>query len=153
MLRIATKYFGTLECEETALFYFAEGLPAFEDETLFAPVERAEEAPLLFLQSARRPDLCFLTFPVRVADPIYELAVAPEDLEALDLATDRQPVIGEEALALALLSVAAGRPATANLMAPIVVNLKSRRALQAIRRDQRYSHQHALLKHAEEVSC
>jgi len=36
-------------------------------------------------------------------------------------------------------------------MAPIVVNLKTRRALQAIRQDSEYSHQHTIELQREKV--
>ena len=47
-------------------------------------------------------------------------------------------------MVLALLSLHDEFVATANLMAPIVMNLKTRRGLQAIRRDSMYSHQHPI---------
>ncbi len=47
-----------------------------------------------------------------------------------------------EVRVLALVSLHDEFRATANLMAPIVLNVKTRRGLQAIRRDSRYSHQH-----------
>ena len=51
--------------------------------------------------------------------------------------------MGGEALALAILTVAEGG-LTANLLAPVVVNLANRRAVQAIRPDGRHSHAHPL---------
>jgi flagellar assembly factor FliW len=47
-------------------------------------------------------------------------------------------------MVLALISLHGEFLATANLMAPIVLNVKTRRGLQAIRRDTRYSHEHPL---------
>jgi len=41
--------------------------------------------------------------------------------------------------------VAEGKMPTANLLAPVVVNLKTRRGLQAIQVDSSYSHQHPVL--------
>jgi flagellar assembly factor FliW len=51
-------------------------------------------------------------------------------------------VLGAEVMALALICLHDEFLATANLMAPIVMNVKTRRGLQAIRRDACYSHQH-----------
>ena len=144
MPQLQTKYFGTVTCDQNELFQFPLGLPAFEQEKSFAPLDLPGTAPLLFLQSTSRPDLCFLCFPVLVVDPHYQLSVSAEDLEALDLSTTRQPDIGEEVLVLALLSVQENQATTANLMAPVVVNPKTRRALQAIRGDAVYSHQYRI---------
>lgn len=97
--------------------------------------------------------LCFIALAVLDVDPDYKLAVSPEDLEALELPTERQPLIGSEVLVLTLLSIRDVGPATANLLAPLVINLANRRGLQAIRRDNLYSHEQALVAMSEECSC
>lgn len=143
MLSVQTKYFGILSCREEEAFEFPRGLPAFEDEKHFVLIELPENAPLVFLQSLTQAALCFLAFPILVADQDYQLAVSAEDLAALDLDRGRQPELGREVLALALVSLHGGFSVTANLMAPVVLNLETRRGLQAIRPDRLYSHQHA----------
>jgi flagellar assembly factor FliW len=142
MPAVETKYFGTLPYAEESVFEFPLGLPAFEDEKAFVLIETAESAPLVFLQSFSRSNLCFLAFPIQVVERDYPLAIAPEDLEALSLEGSRQPTLGDEVVVLALLSLHDGFVATANLMAPVVLNMNTRRGLQAIRRDRLYSHQH-----------
>jgi flagellar assembly factor FliW len=153
MLSVETKYFGMLSCSEEAVFDFPLGLPAFEDEKRFVLIELPENAPLVFLQSLRNPLLCFLAFPILVADREYRLAVSAEDLATLDLNGERQPELGREVLVLALISLHGDLPATVNLMAPVILNLKTRRGLQAIRQDRLYSHQHSLESCSPEVSC
>ena len=148
---VETKYFGTLPCAEESVFEFPAGLPAFEDEKAFVLIETAESAPLVFLQSLTRANLCFLAFPMQVVDSDYALSVAPEDLEALGLETSRQPVLGHEVVLLALISLDDQFVATANLMAPVVLDVKTRRGLQAIRRDRLYSHQHAVFRPQEQA--
>jgi flagellar assembly factor FliW len=144
MLSVQTKYFGILSCREDEVFEFSRGLPAFEDQKRFVLIELPENAPLVFLQSLTQATLCFLAFPILVADRDYQLAVPAEDLAALDLDTGRQPELGREVLVLALVSLHDPFSATANLMAPLVLNLKTRRGLQAIRPDRLYSHQHPI---------
>ena len=149
MPSVETKYFGILTYAEESVFNFPQGLPAFEDEKTFVLIEAGHRealpepaAPLIFLQSMARAGLCFAAFPIQAVDRQYELAIAPEDLESLGLDAARQPVLGREVMALALLSVNDELLATANLMAPVVLNVTVRRGLQAIRWDSRYSHQH-----------
>jgi len=149
MPSVQTKYFGTLPYLEESAFDFPQGLPAFEEERCFVLIEAREQAPLVFLQSMLRPNLCFVAFPILVVDKQYQLAIAPEDLEELGLDPRRQPTLGSEAMVLALVTLHDEFPATANLMAPIVVNLKTRQALQAIRQDSVYSHQHPVPRFAE----
>ncbi len=109
-------------------------------------------APIVLLQSMTRASLCFVALPLQAVDRGYQLAIAPEDLADLGLATGRQPELGAEVLALALLSLHDDSLATANLMAPVVLNVKTRRGLQAIRRDSRYSHQHPVAAQAAQAA-
>jgi flagellar assembly factor FliW len=97
--------------------------------------------------------LCFLTFPVLVVDGDYELAASPEDLATLELEPGRSLELGRELLVLTLVSLHDGFSATANLMAPLVVNLKTRRGVQAIRQDFQYSHQHPVQPRIPEARC
>ena len=150
---LATKYFGTVPYEDADRFLFPEGLPGYEDENGFVLLNLPGKRPLVFLQSTATAELCFLAFPILVVDPEYALGVSFEDLVRLELPPERRPEIAAEVLVLALLSLQQGRQATANLMAPIVANLKTRRALQAIRSDSKYSHQHAIPGLAQEQPC
>jgi len=147
MPSVKTKYFGTLPCAEGAVFDFPQGLPAFEQEKTFVLIESPEGAPLVFLQSIAHESLCFVALPIQVADKNYQLAIAPEDLEELSLDAERQPVLGAEVTVLALISLHDELLATANLMAPVVLNVNMRRGLQAIRRDSRYSHEYPIANH------
>lgn len=144
MPSLETKYFGALPYREDAIFQFPHGIPGFEEEKRFVLIEVAERAPLVFLQSMTRANLCFAAFPIHLVDRQYQLAVAPEDLEDLELDPGRQPALGIEVTVLALISWHGQSRVTANLMAPVVLNLKTRSGLQAIRRDARYSHEHPL---------
>jgi len=153
MLSVETKYFGTLCCRDEAVFDFPNGLPAFEREKRFVLIELPEDAPLVFLQSLTTSELCFLAFPVLVVDNNYRLALSLEDWSTLELDPHHSLGLGRDLLVLTLVSVHQGFSATANLMAPIVVNLKTRCGLQAIRQDRMYSHEHPVGSPAPEAAC
>jgi len=142
MPAVNTKYFGTMTCGDDSTFDFPFGLPAFEEEKRFVLIEAERHAPLVFLQSLAHAQLCFLALPILTLDPGYQLAVTSEDLEALELDPNRQPDPRADVLVLALISLRDGFSPTANFMAPVVVNLRTRRGLQAIRSDSLYSHRH-----------
>ncbi|HUA17455.1 MAG TPA: flagellar assembly protein FliW [Bryobacteraceae bacterium] len=153
MPSLETKYFGSMEYREESVYEFPHGLPAFESETRFVLIERPENKPLVFLQSLSRPNLCFLALPIWAIDRDYQLEISPEDLEELSLGPERQPALGSEVLALALISLHDNFSPTANLMAPVVVHLKTRQGLQAIRQDSRYSHEHPIQPASAEGAC
>jgi len=145
-----TKYFGTIAYDAHAVIEFPAGLVAFEQCRRFLPVEDAGRQPLLFLQSLEDARLCFITVPVLAVDPGYTLKMSGEDLA--QLGRDKLPAIGPEALCLAIVAMADGAPA-ANLLAPIVVDLVSRRAVQSIRDDTAYSCRHPLAPVPEAAPC
>ncbi|SPE31131.1 Flagellar assembly factor FliW [Candidatus Sulfopaludibacter sp. SbA3] len=149
----STKYQGEIEYSEDAVLNFAWGPFGFEAETRFVLIEVPPARPIVFLQSLATPGLCFVALPVFVVDPAYRLSLAPEDLSALELPANRQPRIGEEVLCLVLITVQKNRPTTANLMAPVVVNLGSRNALQTLAFEVNYSHQHEFLQPEEDAVC
>jgi len=145
-----TKHFGRVAFEPSDTIEFPRGLPGFDDRRRFLAIRQERTAPLVFLQSLEDPGLCFITTPVLAVDPRFRLKMSREDRETAGLASARRPRIGKDIWALAVISVRETGP-TANLLAPLVINLRSLRAVQAVMRDSGYSHQHALPEPAEVV--
>ena len=141
MPHVQTRDFGLLEYDPHATLHFPRGLPGFEDQDRFVLVEQEKLAPVVFLQSLKTADLCFLAVPISAIDPNYELRMTPEDQAALG-------VTETDFLCLAILSAADNGRLTANLLAPVVVNLETRVSVQAVRTDTRYSHRHPLYQEA-----
>lgn len=151
MAEILTHFFGRLDVDENHVLDFPSGLPGFDHQTRFLLVERPAAAPVVFLQSLDTPSLCFLAAPMDSIDAQYELAITPDDLRLLGFDQRRVPRPGAEVLCLAILAAPENGPMTANLLAPVVVDLRTRRAVQAVRVDSRYSHQHRL--ESRESAC
>lgn len=152
-MQFETLHFGVIQYEPDAVIHFPLGLPGFEEERQFIALEQPHTRPIVFLQSLSRPELCFITLPVQTILSDYRLSVATEDLRLLELPADRQPEIGSEVLCLAIVAVGEDQPPTANLLAPIVINLRNRRAVQAIQCEMNYSHRHLLLAAGEEATA
>ena len=154
MPQISTTYFGELDYTDETVFHFPYGLPGFEHEHAFLFLKRSHTEPLLFLQSLGNPRLCFILLPILVLDPDYIVDLDPEELAALHLAPGRQPVIGQDILCAAIVRPGGeeGGP-TANLMAPVMVNLKEQLGMQVIQADSRYSHRHPIPTGQEVVPC
>jgi len=144
MSTFETKNFGVVSCPSDALIQFPSGLPGFEECREFVALQFADSKPLIFLQSLEDPALCFITLPVLAIEPAYRLQLDAETLALVGFPRDRQPRIGAEALCLAIVSLEETGP-TANLLAPVVVNVANLKAAQAVSADSGYSHQHALL--------
>jgi flagellar assembly factor FliW len=146
-----TKLLGEINYGEEDVIEFPHGLPAFDSFRRFVAVTLDRTDPLVFLQSVEDANLCFTTMPVLSIDPQYRLSLSGEDRDLVNLPATRQPVIGREVVALAVLSIRE-TGATANLLAPIVVNPRNLKAVQAVTQGSGYSHQHALTVPVEEVA-
>jgi flagellar assembly factor FliW len=153
MLRIPTKFFGDRECGSDSIYTFPAGLPGFEDQHSFCFLTSPGSEPLLFMQSVSTRNLCFVMMPILVVDPDYRVALTDEELSALELPAGRTPVIGRDILCAALVCSGAEAQPTVNLMAPIVVNLKTKAGLQAIQGESDYSLRHPLRLEEELVAC
>jgi flagellar assembly factor FliW len=114
---------------------FPHGIPAFENETRFRLIDRE---PLLFLESEKNPKLSFLLLPVGLIEPDYKLAMSAEDRDAIGASGDSR------LMCLAVVTAAEDSPPTANLLAPVVINLDNGRAVQAVRSDSKYSNKKAI---------
>jgi flagellar assembly factor FliW len=147
---LTTKNFGSVRYESNAALQFPRGLPGFPAHREFLALHFADTDPLIFLQSVADPELCFLTLPILAVDRQYRLQVEPEDRELIGIGREELR-IGEDVLCLAVLSLREDGP-TANLLAPIVVNLRDRRSVQAVSPESSYSHQHRLVAE-EAVAC
>jgi flagellar assembly factor FliW len=143
MPNVSTRHFGVISCHEDAILEFPEGLPAFESARQFVVIEEASVSPGVFLQSLDDTQLCFVMLPVLAVCPGYQIEIPAEDLLTLGLAAE-QPSIGSDVACFVIVSAAENCPPTANLLAPIVMNLAKRRGAQVIRLDTAYSHRHSL---------
>lgn len=143
MPELETTRLGTISYEEDSVLEFPRGLPGFESRRAFVAVRLPANDPLVLLQSLEDPGLCFLTAPVKDVYPDYRLEIGPEDRESLELPADRRPLPGKDILCLAVLCARESGP-TANLLAPVVVNARNRRAVQVVNAVPGYSHRHAL---------
>jgi len=163
MPQVLTRDFGWLDYDDASELTFPAGVPGFETEKRFILIEKDTLAPMVFLQSLATPAVCFLTAPVQLVDPGYQIGITEEDQNRVGINNDP----GErgrldDVLVLVILTAnrlsANPSPAnqssdeqspavpkcTANLLAPVVVNLRNKTGVQAVRADARYSHQHPL---------
>jgi flagellar assembly factor FliW len=145
MMKLDTRYFGAVDYPADSVFHFPAGIPGFETERSFVFLQQEETAPVLYMQSVVDPDLCFVTLPVQSIEPDYTISLGEADRSALALPAAHPLQIGDEILCVALVSFSAGQAPSANLMAPIVVNMASRTGAQTILLSSGYSHRHPIL--------
>jgi flagellar assembly factor FliW len=153
MPQILSKFFGTVNFEDRDLFHFPQGIPGFEGEKKFIGVEIPDQGPVLYLQSAASQDLCLITLPVRACVHDYRLEITPEDRRLLGLDLVAELRIGWEVGCFVIVTVDSSGEPTANLAAPLVVNLANRQCLQSYQADSDYSFRHLLAGSRESVAA
>lgn len=153
MPKLSTVYFQELEYTNESIYDFPGGIPGFEDQIAFLFIEQPAMRPLIFMQSLLNPGLCFLAVPVLTVDAEYRLSLSSDDLATLGLEAGSPLQIGADIGCFVLLTVSETAPATVNLMSPIVVNLRTRKGVQAIPTTSQYSLQHPLVPEKETVPC
>jgi flagellar assembly factor FliW len=127
-MKIDSPRFGSLEIEPSRIIEFPFGLAGFEDCRRFTLFHPEGENPRYFiLQSLDDESVAF-----HISDPSafgfnYEIKLSDEEAAALGLADPADAVV------VVILSKGEGRdPVRANLKAPLVINLESRRGLQHV---------------------
>jgi flagellar assembly factor FliW len=150
---VQTAYFGELQYGDDSVYQFPVGLPGFEDHRLFVLIQRPDVHPLAFLQSLDRIETCFIGMPVRAIHKDYDLRLTEQELADLGFAPASEPRIGHDLLCLALIACQEDSAATANLRAPIVINLASNRGIQSIQDIDDYSHRHPVVERRPELKC
>lgn len=148
-MRIKTIRFGEMEIEEEQVLTFPLGLLGFPDEKAYVPIQHREKAPLCFLQSLDTPELTFI-----IADPFYFLGkgyiidIPENDLEALEI------ISPEDIGVYVILTIREqGQRISANLAAPLVINMSNRIGRQIILDNSLYNSQFMLNSPAQPLTA
>jgi len=127
-MKIQTSRFGILDVSDETLLLFPSGLVGFPACRRFVILDTAEDSDYQWLQSVDEPSLAVVIVDVYLLQPEFRIDVPDEGLVDLDMTqTDSLSI-------MAVVTIPSGEPtqATANLRAPLVVNLRTRKAKQMI---------------------
>lgn len=115
------------------IFHFPEGVPAFEQVKEFVFLSKPDSRPFLFMQALRPQDLSFVCIDPFLIDPDYAPRISDADAKFLHLNAV------EDALVLCIVTVARDvTNTTANLQAPLVININACMGKQIICDGQNY---------------
>lgn len=132
--------FGSIEFSPSDVITLEEGLVGFSDSTKFLMVPSKPGSPFSWLQSAQDPSLAFL-----IADPAaffedYDPEISDFDANQLGLLN------GGDFAIFVTSAIPVGEPkkATANLAAPILINLDTKRGKQVVLDNEAYTMRHPI---------
>jgi flagellar assembly factor FliW len=138
---IQTGRFGQLEISNEDLITVPQGLLGFPELTRFCLVDPADDTLILWLQSLDNANIAFPVLEPKVFRADYAVRLSAAELRELRLDHLKQAAV------LSILTIPADvSQMTANLKAPLVINLKEQLARQVVLQENEYSVKHLMFK-------
>lgn len=127
---ISTSRFGQVELKEEDVLNFPEGLLGFADLRKFALLDDPNDEIFAWLQSCEAPQIAFPVLEPELFSTQYKATLTKSDLEALKMTS------AEKARYFSIVTIPDDPTLmTANLKAPVVVNIVERVARQCVLQD------------------
>lgn len=131
LISFESRRVGKIEVTEAEVVTF-EPLPGFPGLSRFVIMEHAEGGEMAWLVSIEDPDLAFVVATPWSFFPNYDPPVQREHVAALGIEKSEEV----EILSIVTLS---GKSIFLNLAAPLVINVTTRRGIQVVGEDPRYT--------------
>lgn len=138
-MNIQTKYFGEVEVNQEDIIHFPNGLPGFENEVEFALLNLDEAGLYLSIQSIHSKDVALVIANPYLFFKDYEFSLDESTLDLLHIKSQSE---------VAVYSVITLREpfhqSTANLQAPIIINMLTQKGKQFILTNTSYKTRHLI---------
>lgn len=139
-MRFESTRFGVIEVAEDEIVHFCHGIPGFETCRKYVLMQGDGRSPFRFLQSLDDPHLTFVVTDPLWFRPDYRVGVRQADLDKIGVTAGDQ-------VAVYVVVTVPSKPQemTANLLAPILINTRTREAIQHVQSDGGYQTRHRIL--------
>jgi flagellar assembly factor FliW len=138
---LKTGRFGELNLDASELIEFPLGVVGFPELKRFCMVDPGDETLILWLQSVDRPEWAFPVLEPKIFKPDYRVKLSANEKRELNLASLK------DASVFSILTIPSEiADMTANLKAPIVVNLKNSIAKQVVLQETEYEIKFSMFK-------
>lgn len=138
-MEINTRFFGEIEVDEKSIIYFHDGIPGFEEHKKFAILDLEDYKNLKCLQSLLDHHICLLMISPWDYINDYEVQLSDNEIDELKIEKEQDVVIYN------IIKIADNK-ITANLLAPIIININNNNGKQIILSDSKFSIR-------QEISC
>jgi flagellar assembly factor FliW len=143
-LKIKTRKFGEIEIDENKTLSMPEGLPGFPGFERFVLLEDPKTAPFCWFQSLEEPNLALVLMSPFLFKPDYEI-----DLKGFISSRGWENVETKDLLVYVVINITKGESVNkifANLIGPLIINLKNNEVIQVAISNSTYSHRHNVLE-------
>lgn len=142
-MKVNTSRFGVVDVADSDIIEFSDGLLGFESLKKFFIVDPADETLILWLQSADAPDVAFPILEPKLFKADYKVRLSANELRSLKIESTNN----KDTLVYCILTIPGDvSQMTANLKAPIVINIASQLARQVVLQENEYSVKFAMYK-------
>jgi len=129
-LIIQTSRFGQVQLNNEDVITFAEGLLGFQDLRTFVLLDDPNDDIFAWLQSCESPAIAFPVLEPELFSETYKINLSKSDLEVLQMPDSKR------ARAFCIITIPDDPTLmTANMKAPLVVNVDKKRARQCVLQD------------------
>ncbi len=141
-MKLTTRHFGEIEIDKKKILTFADGIPGFEHLTQFAIIHNPDkELHFHWLQSMEDGDIAFIIVNPFIFKPDYDFQIPKRAIEKLAIEKPEDIFICTIVVVPEDIS-----KMTANLQAPIVINIKNNKGKQIIIDNDNYSRKHPIFQ-------
>jgi flagellar assembly factor FliW len=138
---LQTGRFGQIEISTDEIISIPSGILGFPEDQQFCLVDAGDDTLILWLQSLTNPHLAFPVLEPRIFKSDYVVRLSAAELRELRLATIK------DASVFTILTIPSSLPdMTANLKAPVVINVKEKIGKQVVLQENDQPIKHPMFK-------
>lgn len=138
---VETGRFGQITVSDEELIEIPQGLLGFADCRKFCLVDAGDDTLMVWLQSVENPAIAFAMLEPKIFKPDYAVRLSAAELRELKLENINQSAV------FSILTIPEDvAQMTANLKAPLVINLKAKTARQVVLQENEYTIKHPMFK-------
>ena len=141
-MKYETARFGSIEVQDKDILLFPSALYGFDQEKEFVilPLDPKLESPMEWLQSLRSRELAFIVTDPFLFVPEYKMVLSDSEMNQLKLES-----MESVAVRVIVTIPKVHSEMTANLVAPLVINQKTRLAKQVVLTSAEYDTKYSLI--------
>jgi flagellar assembly factor FliW len=132
-MMIETSRFGSIAVSENDIITFPEGMLGFSKIDQYVLVERADDSLFIWLQALKKPTVAFPLLEPQILERNYRVEMIDEDMKMIRMKDLKHSKV------FSIITIPTDpTKMTANLKAPVVINVKDKLAKQVILHNQDY---------------
>ena len=141
-IKLNTAKFGEIEIDKSSIFNFVSPIIGFKDLKQYAIIDYKPDSPFKWLQSIEDSELAFPITLCSFFGIDYQFDIPDEEAELLEIET------ADDVFVCNIANIPSSNPqgATVNMLAPIIINLKNKKAMQLILKNTNFEVRHKLFE-------